>query len=209
YYLFDADGTLIDTTELIYRCFVNTCRAYGDLRIDRETIVSHIGLPLRKQLEIYLGALTDNVAEEIRAFHMNYQLSIYDQYLALFPGVQQGLEMLRHKGKKLAIVTSRMLETLEHYTRHLKIYDYFDAIVTPESTTLHKPAPEPAYKALELLGARSKSEALFIGDAIYDIKCGHDAGLDTAFVSWSHNDPVTFSVSPTYIVKEFSELLSA
>ncbi len=206
YYLFDADGTLIDTTELIYRCFVNTCKTYGGFELDRETIVSHIGIPLRKQLETYLGTLSDQRAQEISAFHMNYQLSIFEDHLALFPGVLEGLKTLREMGRKLAIVTSRKLDTLEHYTRHLKIFDFFDVVVTPESTVLHKPDPEPALKALQLLGTDDPSKALFVGDAVFDINCGKAAGMDTAFVSWSHNDLNRLGVVPTYIIKDFSEL---
>jgi pyrophosphatase PpaX len=207
-YLFDADGTLIDTTELIYRCFRNTLDTYAPLEIDRDTIVGHIGLPLRQQLEHYLGPLTDERARTITTFHMNHQLSIYTTYLKPFPGVVSALRRLKDAGKRLAVVTSRMPRTLELYLRHTGMLELFDVLVTPVSTREHKPHPAPALKALELLDGTA-GEALMIGDATFDIECGSRAGTDTAFVAWSHNAPATLAIAPTYILKSPSELLSS
>jgi phosphoglycolate phosphatase-like HAD superfamily hydrolase len=46
-----------------------------------------------------------------------------------------------------------------------------------------------------------------VGDANFDIECGHNAGMDTAFVAWSHNDPSGFAVKPTWILKHMKDLL--
>lgn len=204
-YLFDLDGTLTDTAEMIYRCFVQSCRKFGGMDISRELVFGHIGLPLRKQFEAYLGSLSDERAEEIMRSHMSYQLSIYKDFLKIFPGVAEGLEMLKRKGRLLGVVTSRRQETLSLYLKHLGIHHYFDVLVTPEMTEKHKPDPEPALKATGLLGCVS-SEALFIGDAVYDIQCGSSAGMDTAFVSWSRNEASALSVKPDYIIDDLREL---
>ncbi len=206
HYLFDADGTLTDTTELIYRCFQHTCRKYGGFEIDRDTVIAHIGLPLRNQLEVYLGSLAGDRADEIRRSHMEYQLSIYQDHLRLFPGIYEMLDELSGRGAHCAVVTSRMMHTTELYLRHTGIFDYFSAVVTPESTREHKPHAAPALKALEIMGGAASSNALFIGDATYDIECGSAAGMDTAFVSWSHNAIDSLKVTPTYILREPRDL---
>ena len=100
-YLFDADGTLLDTTELIYQCFLFTCRKYGGFEISRDRVTKNIGLTLRRQTELYLGPLDDERFKTIGGDHMKYQLSIYPQYLRLFPGVKEGLGLLRSRGKHL------------------------------------------------------------------------------------------------------------
>jgi pyrophosphatase PpaX len=205
-YLFDVDGTLIDTTELIYRCFRHTCRAFGGFAIDRNTVVGHIGLPLRQQLEVYLGPLDDRRADHIRRAHMAYQLSIYRDHLRLFPGVKETLRALAHSERALAAVTSRMRDTAELYLRHTGIWSFFAALVTPESTVAHKPDPAPARKALELLGGVDPGAALFVGDATYDIQCGQAAGTDTAFVAWSHNAVDSLKATPTYVLTRMDEL---
>ncbi len=114
--------------------------------------------------------------------------------------------MLKTSGKKLAVVTSRKRETAEIYLKYIGIYGFFDAIVTPELTQKHKPSPQPALKALEMLSAFPE-ESVFIGDSFYDIECGSNAGMDTIFVSWSHNDPDKIRPSPTFIINSMTELL--
>jgi pyrophosphatase PpaX len=206
FYLFDADGTLIDTTELIYRCFVHTCKIFGDMDVSRSNVVKNIGLTLRKQMEVYFGPLTEEQFAVRAAEHMKYQLSIYPQYLRVFPTVVKGLEMLRACGKHCAVVTSRRRETLDLYLRKTGIIDYFEVFVTPENTKKHKPDPEPALAALGLLGSGDTNDAVLVGDSEYDIECGRKAGIDTAFVMWSHNDPATFPSRPTYCISDLTQL---
>jgi phosphoglycolate phosphatase-like HAD superfamily hydrolase len=206
FYLFDADGTLIDTTELIYRCFVHTCKKFGDIDISRDAVVSNIGLTLRRQMEVYFGPLTDDQFAVRAAEHMRFQLSIYPEFLRLFPTVLDGLELLRSRGKRCAIVTSRRRETLDLYLRKTGIIEYFEVIVTPENTPKHKPDPEPVLEALRLLSAINKDKAVFVGDSTYDIECGSRAGVDTAFVTWSHTDPAGFLFPPTYCVSDLTQM---
>jgi pyrophosphatase PpaX len=137
---------------------------------------------------------------------MKYQLSIYKEHLRLFPTVREGLDLLRSRGKHCAIVTSRRRDTLDLYLKETGIYDFFEVFVTPENTAKHKPDPEPALAALSLLKAGAKGEAVFIGDSEYDIECGRSAGIDTAFVTWSHNDPAALHAKPTYCISDLTQL---
>jgi pyrophosphatase PpaX len=204
-YLFDADGTLFDTTELIYQCFLYSCKKYGDIDVSREAVFSNIGIPLRPQLEHFLGKMSDYKEEEIVKAHMDYQLKIYQEHLRLFPGVKKTLVHLKDTGKKMAVVTSRKQYTLTLYLKQTAIYHYFDALITPELTKKHKPEPEPALEALKQLNC-APSETLFVGDAIFDIECGERAGMDTAFVTWSQIDAESLSIKPTYVIDSMNEL---
>ncbi len=205
-YLFDADGTLLDTTELIHQCFIFTCRKYGGFEISRERVTENIGLTLRRQTELYLGPLTDDRYKTIGGDHMKYQLSIYPQYLRLFPGVAKGLGLLRSRGKHCAVVTSRRRETLELYLRETGILGYFEALITPESTVKHKPDPEPVLAALSQLKVTDKGSVLLVGDSGFDIECGSRAGVDTAYVNRSHNDSLTLATRPTYVIDDFMQI---
>ena len=205
FYLFDADGTLFDTAELIYQCFVYSCRKFGNKHITREEVFCCIGLTLRSQFEEYLGPLSQERFDEIQTEHMNYQLSIYKKYLRAFPGVAESLETLKSKEKKLAVVSSRKIRTLTIYLKETGMYDYFDALVTPNDTQKHKPDPEPALKAISILGAE-KNKTLFIGDSVFDIECGRSAGVDTAFVNWSHSNGGLLKVKPTFYIDDMREL---
>ena len=121
-YLFDCDGTLIDTTELIYQCFVYSCRKFGNISVTRDQVFANIGIPLRTQLQQFLDPLSDEKASEITSAHMEFQLSIYNDHLQLFPGISETLSQLKDKGKKLAVVTSRKTHTLSLFFPSLIFY---------------------------------------------------------------------------------------
>jgi pyrophosphatase PpaX len=206
-YLFDADGTLIDTTELIYQCFVYTCRKFAGMELSRPEVVKHVGLTLRRHLELYLGPLSDEGFRTTAAAHMEYQMSIYPQYLRAFPGVLDALSALRAQHRTLAVVTSRRTESLTVYLRQTGLSGFFDCCVTPEDTTEHKPHPEPAQRALALLGVAAR-DALFVGDSSFDMECGASAGCDTAFVTWSHITATSLASPPTWLIDDMRELVS-
>jgi pyrophosphatase PpaX len=205
-YLFDADGTIIDTMGLIVRCFEYTCKRFGNVVIPVPEIQKNVGLTLRSQMELYLGPLTDERFEIISGEHMAYQLKLYPGYLRTFPGVPESLALLKQAGKKCAVVTSRRRNTLDLYLKETKLYDYFDALVSPENTQHHKPHPEPAFAALALLDAEI-GDTVFVGDSNFDIDCAAAAGLDSVFVNWSSNDPAELNAKPTYCIDDMRELV--
>jgi len=204
-YLFDVDGTLLDTTELIYQSFLNTCRVYGNFEIVRSEVYKHIGIPLRTQLELYLGKKSDSEYKEIFAKHADYQKTIYKKTLKAYSGVVSGLTKLHKKGVQLGIVSSRTRDSLDRYLKHVGIFDLFTVISTPERTANHKPHPEPVLWALDQFKADA-GDTIFIGDATFDIESGNSAGVDTAFVSWGHNGVEHIDCKPTYVLKEFDQL---
>jgi pyrophosphatase PpaX len=206
YYLFDADGTLFETTELIYQCFVYSLSKYAGREIPRDDIIAGIGLTLRRQFEHHLGPLNDEQFDRMQADHMKYQMGIYRDYLKPCPGVPEAIEKLHASGKVLAIVTSRKIISLSCFLRETGIFDFFRVIITPDETENHKPHPEPALKALQLLGAPPE-KTLFVGDAPFDIECGHSAGIDTALVSWSHNKAENMALKPTHIIDSLIDLV--
>jgi len=206
YYLFDADGTLFDTTDLIVNCFEHTASHFGEAIPQREEIITNIGLTLRRQMELYFGPLDDEKFAGYQAEHISWQLGIYKNYLGLCPGVREALRTLRELDKKCAVVTSRRMETLSIYLRDTGIVDYFDLFITPESTKLHKPDPEPALEALRRLECDAPDRALFIGDSTFDIECGSRAATATAFVTWSRTPVESLSIRPDYLCNDMREL---
>ena len=205
YYLFDADGTLFDTTEMIVRCFRNTAKVNNLPAPDREEIVSRVGMTLRRQMEHYFGELSDETFNRYRETHMAYQLAIYREHLRLCPGVAESLVCLRERGKQCAVVTSRMLPTLTVYLKETGIFDYFSILITPENTQRHKPDPQPAVEALARLNG-TPDQALFIGDSTFDIECGAGAGMATAFVGWSHNTRESLRCKPTWVFSDMRDV---
>lgn len=204
YYLFDADGTLFDTVELICTCFDYVARKYTGKAVPKATIINGIGLPLRDQLITHLGEEHD--IQTLLSDYLQHQLSLIDVSIQLFPGVLDTLKHLKSREKKLAIVTSRRRISLERILNSTDTAQYFDVVVSPEDTDKHKPDPEPTLKAMSLLNAGT-SRSVFIGDAQYDICSGASAGIDTVFVGWSHNLVDTLPVAPTWVIDTIDELM--
>jgi pyrophosphatase PpaX len=202
-YLFDADGTLFDTVDLICTCFDYVTEKYAGLTVDRETIVAGIGSPLKSQLVAHLG--TDLDLDEILADYLRFQLSIMDDKITPFPHVTETLDRLKTAGKKLAVVTSRRRYSLERILKSTGTAAFFDVLVTPEDTLKHKPDAEPALRAMALLGA-DPITTVFTGDAHYDICSGASAGTDTIFVNWSHVNRSSLPVTPTWTIDSLREL---
>jgi pyrophosphatase PpaX len=203
HYLFDADGTLFDTTDLICKCFRYIAEKHTGKSPDRTTIINGIGLPLRNQLITHLGPGLDY--DHILDDYLEYQLSVMKDSIQPFPNVHETLATLKEAGKKLAVVTSRRRFSLEVILQATDTAKYFDVLVTPEDTTRHKPHAEPALMAISRLGA-DKAGTVFTGDALYDICSGASAGIDTVFVNWSHVDPSSLPVPPTWTIDSMQEL---
>lgn len=205
-YLFDADGTIIDTRDMIIAAYTAMGETLG-VAVDRDLIKNTIGLPVMRQLRELLGhGHGEDYYEKAREAYNDSLMESYDARLKAFPGVAEGLRELKALGKKMAVVTSRRRGSLEKFLDALAIGDYFELCVTPESTERHKPDPEPALFAAGKLGV-APERCVFIGDATFDIECGNAAGMDTVLVSWGGMDPSGWPVKPDLVVDEFSRLL--
>ncbi len=204
-YLFDVDGTLIDTAELIYQCFLFSCNKFANITVERDLVMNNIGLPFRPQLETYIGKQTDEQVSVIFEAHIGYQKEVYSQYLKLFDGIEELLEKLKSAGKNIGIVTSRKRDTLDMYLKDMGIYHFFDVIISPEDTQKHKPSPEPVQAALAKY-SEDPDNAIYVGDSVFDIESGHTAGCETAFVEWSAVHHTKCHVKPTYVISSPKDL---
>jgi pyrophosphatase PpaX len=202
YILFDLDGTLIDTNQLIIDSFKHTYKLHLNRDIEEKEILQYFGEPLITTLRRY----SPENPEELYNTYIKYNESIHDNSVSLCCNIQETLEKLKEMGCILAVVTSK--RSIMAY-RGLELFDilkHFSVIVTVDDTKQHKPHPEPVLKALENLGA-SASEALMIGDSVFDILCAHNAGVKAVKVSWGaaleHQD----EEEPDYLVNDAMEII--
>ncbi len=205
--LFDVDGTLLDTKNLILASFRAMLHEYGGDHITDETVISHMGIPLDRQIELFLGITEPQKVAEIRAFYVDFQKEIYKDYIRPFEGVRESLEKLKEHGIVLGIVTSRLLPSLVSYLEFTGLSDFFSVIITPEITEKHKPHPEPVLTAMEKLKALPEKTA-FVGDAVFDMQAGQSAGVATVFAGWGPNLVDDLPFRPTHAFNHFSEITS-
>ncbi len=208
YFLFDADGTLMDTTELIYQSYRKTVGNLTGKDVSRKSVSPLIGVTLETGLNTLLGTQPEKEMGSIIDLYTEYQLAMADQYICLFPGVKETLEGLKKQGKRLAVVSSRKSMSLISYLKTLGIYPFFDSVIAAESTKHQKPDPEPALAAMKQLRAFA-AETLLTGDSRWDIECACRAGIDSCFVSWSGHDINNLPVLPTYYIDGMKVLMQS
>jgi pyrophosphatase PpaX len=179
--LFDLDGTLVDSIELIRSSFRHACDVVLRREIDEGEWLSGVGTPLRTQMRGFARSETETDA--LIAAYRSYQLEHHDRLLAEYSGIRETLTELRGSGHAMAIVTSKADALAERALRAMRLLELMDTVVGCDSCTRHKPDPEPVRVALERLGASADSAA-FIGDSPHDIVSGNAAGVTTVGVLW-------------------------
>ena len=203
--LFDLDGTILDTNELIIRSYLHALEGYVPANFSREHIIPHMGTPLYDQLKRFSG-LED--VEELAKKYRAINLELHDEYVKTFEGVNEVVESLHKAGFKLGVVTTKIRLTTELGLKHVGIAPFMDAIVTIDDVTHAKPHAEPVLKAVELLQA-DKATTLMIGDSTMDIHSGVNAGVKTVGVAWSlKGEHVLKEAGADYIIHRMHDLYS-
>jgi len=180
--LFDFDGTLVDTTEMIHQSMRHAASTVLDRDdIPRETLLANVGQPLPRQMELIDAEKAGLLLEAYRRHHEEN----HDALIREFPGIEESLLRLRSAGIKVAVVTSKRQISVEMALKNFPdLRNVVDGFVTMEDTTEHKPCPEPLLKGLELLGDVPKEEAAYVGDSPFDVEAANAAGLTSVAVSW-------------------------
>lgn len=201
--LFDLDGTLIDTNELIKYTFEYTFTHYG-IDFTDEDILACNGPPL---IETFTR-LNPALAEEMVATYVEHNHKHHDSFVRIFPNVIETLETLKANGKKLAIVSSKMRGGVIRGLELTKIKDYFDTIVSISDVVESKPHPESVLKAMHALGG-TPDTTLMVGDNYHDILSGQRAHVDTVGVGWTaKGKDYLQTFHPTYMIDDMKELIS-
>lgn len=202
--LFDLDGTLADTNNLIFQSFRHTLAHYDILDVSDEDIYALFGEPLEYSMARFKPEEVDNMVTVYR----NYNESRHDELIRPFANVQETLAELKERGLALAIVTSKRQAVAMRSLDALDLTPYFDVIVTPELTQKHKPDPAPVNYALNALGV-SPNEAVMVGDSPFDIASGKGAGCQTVAVTYSKITPrLLAEAQPTLMIDSISDLLN-
>ena len=180
--LFDFDGTLVDTTEMIHQSMKHaTSSVLGREDIPRETLLANVGQPLPRQMELIDAEKAELLLEAYRSHHEQH----HDALIGEFPVVEESLARLGSAGIKVAVVTSKRRLSVEMALSNFPgLRNVVDRFVTLEDTSEHKPHPEPLLRALELLGGVPKERAAYVGDSPFDVEAAKAAGLSSVAVSW-------------------------
>jgi pyrophosphatase PpaX len=179
--LFDLDGTLIDSIELILasmRYAFAKCERRAPSDIDW---LAGVGTPLRTMFEQY--AADEAALDQFIAAYREHQFANHDQLVRSYEEVPETIVELARLGHPLAVVTSKTELLARRGLEHVGILQHFDTIIGCDSTNRHKPHPEPVLTALRRLGYEPH-EAVFVGDSVHDVAAGNAAGVLTIAALW-------------------------
>ncbi|MGZ9586944.1 pyrophosphatase PpaX [Paenibacillus marinisediminis] len=201
--LFDLDGTIMDTNELIIDTFLHVLRDIVPPPFTREQIIPTMGLTLEEQLQGF--AKREDVSDLITAYR-KYNLERHDEMVKPFPYVVEVLQNLRDAGIQLGVVTTKIRMTTERALKMFDMYDKMNVIVTVDDVTNAKPHPEPVRKAMEALGA-NPSRTLMVGDSPADIVSANAAGAVSCAVAWSlKGEQMLEQYKPRHIIHDMRDL---
>ena len=202
--LFDFDGTLVDSIELILESYRHTMRVHRGDAMSDELWIESLGKPLKVQFREF----TDDPAEveAMIATYREWNLANHDRMVRPYPGAVDAVRRLKASGAKLAIVTSKNLNGLKRGLAHCGLDGLFDALVTSDMLEQSKPDPAPVHAALEQLGS-APNEALMVGDSPHDVAAGRNAGTRTAACLWGpFGRPRLSQERPDFWLHSFDEL---
>lgn len=205
YVIFDFDGTIANTNDVIIESWQAAFKKYIGHEIPQEEIERTFGETIEYTIK---QKLPDEEWTEVRDFFRAYQKYECKAQVTVFPGIPELLEELKSRGYILAIATSRTSTSYYSYIEKIGLRNYFDVEITLEDVSAHKPDPECLHVALEKLGADAE-DAIMIGDTQFDIGCAVNAGVDSVLIHWSHAIG-DMNWTPTYEVdtpEEIPEIL--
>ncbi len=178
-FLFDVDGTLLDTQWVFYE---SLSYALQEHQIQPErTLHGLFGGTLEGTL-CKLNIPPDHpvgATWELRFDEMSRKLSFYD-------GIRETFQTLHEKGAKILIVTSRNHATADPIWKDSVLSPYIDFCVATEDTSRHKPHPDPLLFAMEQQGL-DPAKAMYIGDTIHDYTAAKAAGIAFGAAKWNKN----------------------
>ena len=179
--LFDLDGTLIDSIQLIVEAAEHAFRGRAGRAPTRAEWVAGIGTPLITQLREF--ATDEDDLARLIAGYRTYQQVHHDRLTRCFDGIVDVVAGLRSRGHPLGVVTSKMDAIARRSLEHVGLMPLMDVIIGADACTRHKPDPEPVHLALSTLGYAPR-EAVYVGDTVHDIEAGRAAGVRTIAVAW-------------------------
>jgi pyrophosphatase PpaX len=204
--LFDLDGTLVDSLDLILESFRHTMLVHFGEAPSDQVWLRTLGTPLRSQFRDV--ADTDEEVQALIDTYIEHNHREHARLIRPFAGTSETLLALRERGHRLGVVTSKALRGTELSLEACGLApEWFDVLVTSDEPIPHKPDPAPLNLALERLG-ESASEAVYVGDSVWDIRAGRAAGMRTVAALWGPFSPGELAAErPDLMLDGIRELL--
>ncbi len=201
--IFDIDGTIAQTNQLILESFNFITSKYLNKKFLFEEITKMFGPPEEVAIKNLLGdKYSDVVFEEFLEFYKKN----HKEFACLYPGIKEILDYLKNQNIILGIFTGKGKFSTLITLKELEIINYFDMIVTGNDVINHKPAGEGINKILNYFEV-DRNNSIMIGDSISDIKAAKEAKIKVAAALWdSYSREKIMSEVVDYIFENIEQM---
>jgi pyrophosphatase PpaX len=204
--LFDLDGTLVDSLELILSSYRHTMSRHLGREMPDEEWLNTMGKPLRIQLQGF--ADTPEQLEAMFQTYIAHNEANHRLLIQPFPGVKETVTALKQAGFKLAVVTSKIRDHALRELRTVELEGLFDGLVTASDVQRPKPDAQPVALALQSIEVAA-AEALVVGDSLYDLLSARAANVNSAAALWGPFDRIHLARGkPQYWLDDVADLLA-
>lgn len=203
--LFDADGTLIDTYDIILTSMRYAVNDVLGRSLSDAELMAGVGTPLYDQMLHFTGG-DEARAAEITQIYRDHNDIVHDERIRAFSDTKAALDRLRAVGLPLGVVTSKRHAMAQRGLEMSGIADAFEFLIGHDDWPEHKPAPGPILHGCELLGV-APEHCLYVGDSPFDIQAGNAAGCATAAALWGMFPRETLAAEdPTWLCASLTEV---
>jgi beta-phosphoglucomutase family hydrolase len=174
-FIFDMDGTLIDSTQLDYQAWQQVMREY-DAELPYEDYIAKLGAKSSEVAKGYLDVSDEEIDQLVSRREAYFRQLVDEKGLSLLPGAEQFLQQLRNAHLKTALATGSNAEKLEFIFGKLPLKQYFDAFVTADDVSRGKPDPEIFLLAAGKLGVEP-ANCVVMEDATNGLQAAKNGGM--------------------------------
>lgn len=205
--IFDFDGTIGNSTNLIVKCFRDT---FSELNLpyrSDDEFKDTIGLPLKDAFKM-LGAESEELIEKCdKKYEEVFKRNNKPHSVKPFKNVVKTIKLLHNKGIVQTIATSRRSWSAKELLCEMGIDHCFKCIVGADNVKHHKPHPEPVLATLNQLNL-NQQETIVVGDTWFDIEMAHNANVKAIGVTFGNGTKESLeNVDADYIIDNFEQIL--
>jgi HAD superfamily hydrolase (TIGR01509 family) len=202
-YIFDVDGTLVDSAEDICSAIQGVLVGAGRNGVSDEYLRSFIGRHLYELWDEVFPDCSDERRQELLQQYRGLYTDRKHASTRVFPGVREALSALR--GRK-STATTKSTQTTRSVLELFELLPFFDHVQGTDGFPA-KPNPDVLFRAMEGLRV-DPAECLFVGDSAADMEAAQRAGIDSCAVTYGYGKRDRLeSWSPTYFIGTLGELL--
>lgn len=201
---FDLDGTLVDSSDTIYKSTIATLEKLGiTYNFTKNDLDERIGQHFADIFDEF-GVIVNDFETFIKLYKSLYFNFIEDS--VLYPDVLKSLEFLKKNSCMVSLLTTKAQDQADLIIDHFKLRPYFNFVMGRTNDIPHKPSPEPLLLICKKLGVLP-SESMMIGDTELDIQCGKNAGARSCAVTYGYRTEEKLKAhKPDFIIDSLLQL---